>query len=272
MRGRRQTGRAGAARSVAERLAPFGLLALLLIVWEALTDLLHVPDFLLPGPREIWWAGVGERDQLLSNAIPTAEIAVLGFLLALAFGFGLAAAIRYSRVLEVALYPIVIASQTVPVLALAPILVVLLGFTILPKLIIVCLICFFPITVNAVDGFKSVDPDLVKVMRTLGAGRWWLFREVELPSALPYVLSGARVAVTFSVVGALFGEWVGASEGLGYLMTQKQSQFDTGALFAAMAVLAIIGIVLFLLVSLAGRLLIPWHHGDGRDALTGSPE
>lgn len=253
--------------TLVERVAPVVLLLVLFGLWEAVVDLAHVPDFLLPSPHAIWDAGVAERDLLVSNAIPTAEIAVLGFLLALALGFVLALAIRYSRVLEIALYPLVIASQTVPVLALAPILVVLLGFTILPKLVIVCLICFFPITVNTVDGFRSVDPELLALMRTFGAGRWRLLRDVELPASLPYLFSGAKVAVTFSVIGALFGEWVGSSEGLGYLMTQKQSQFDTGGLFAAMAVLTLIGIALFLLVSLAERLLLPWYHGDNRDAL-----
>jgi ABC-type nitrate/sulfonate/bicarbonate transport system permease component len=238
-------------------------------LWQLIIVIERVPDFLLPGPAEIWQSGVAERDVLLSNALPTAETAVIGFIVALAVGFVLAVLIHRSRVLELALYPIVIASQTVPVLALAPILVVIFGFTLLPKLIVVALVCFFPITVNTVDGLKSVDPDLIDMMRTLGAGRARLFRDVELPSALPYLFSGAKVAVTFSVIGALFGEWVGSFEGLGYLMTQQRSQFDTGGLFAAMALLTMIGVVLFLVVALLERLLLPWYRNDG-DALFGS--
>lgn len=248
---------------------PVALLVVAAGLWQLITTAEHVPDFLLPGPAEIWQTMLADRDLLLSSALPTAEIAVLGFLLALVVGFVLALLIHSSRVLQLALYPIVIASQTVPVLALAPILVVLLGITLLPKLIIVALVCFFPITVNAVDGLKSVDPDLVKMMRTLGAGRGRLFRDVELPSALPYLFSGAKVAVTFSVIGALFGEWVGSSEGLGYVMTQEQAQLDTSGLFAAVVVLTLIGILLFLAVALAERLLLPWYH-DERDALLGS--
>ena len=225
----------------------------------------------MPGPVDIWRAGMDEHELLLTNAVPTLEIAVYGFGLAVLIGLGAAIAIRFSSVLEAAVYPIVIVSQTVPVVALAPVLVVLLGFTILPKLIIVALICFFPIAVNAVDGFHSVDPDLVKLMRSLGAGRWRIFRTVEWPSALPFIFSGAKVAVTFSVVGALFGEWAGSSEGLGYLMTQKESQFDTGALFAAIALLSLIGIGLFAAVSVAERRLLPWYHGDRRgNAVHGS--
>ena len=257
-------------RRLVRLLPPLGVLAAALAVWQIVTQVERVPDFLLPGPLEIWQSAVSERDLLLSNAVPTAEIAVLGFLLALVTGFVLAVLIHYSRLLELSLYPIVIASQTVPVLALAPILVVILGFTLLPKLIIVALVCFFPITVNTVDGLRSVDRDLINLMRTMGAGRARIFRYVELPNSLPYLFSGAKVAVTFSVIGALFGEWVGSSEGLGYLMTQKQAQFDTGALFAAMALLSLIGIVLFVVVLLAERLLLPWYH-DENDALIRRP-
>lgn len=252
--------RGGIVRSVPSLLVLTGALAL----WQVLTVVRQVPTYLLPGPVDIWRAGVDEHDLLLANAVPTLEIAVFGFALAAVLALVVAIAIRFSPLLEAGVYPIVIVSQTVPVVALAPVLVVLLGFTILPKLIIVALICFFPITVNAVDGFHSVDPDLTKLMRSLGAGRWRTFRAIEWPSALPFIFSGAKVAVTFSVVGALFGEWAGSSEGLGYLMTQKQSQFDTGALFAAIALLSLIGIGLFALVSVAERLLLPWYHGDGR--------
>jgi len=257
--------------SLRRLVPPLALLVAAGVLWQGIVTVEHVPDFLLPGPAAIWQSAVSERDLLLSNAVPTAQIAVLGFLLALVVGFVLAVLIHYSRVLEISLYPIVIASQTVPVLALAPVLVVIFGFTVLPKLIIVALVCFFPITVNTVDGLRSVDPDLIRMMRTLGAGRVRLFRDVELPNALPYVFSGAKVAVTFSVIGALFGEWVGSSEGLGYLMTQQRAQFDTGGLFAAMTVLTVIGVLLFLVVALAERLLLPWYHHD-RDALFGTRE
>lgn len=258
----------GQLRSLLARAAPpLLLLAGVLALWQAIIVARQVPAYLLPGPVDIWRAALDEHDLLLTNAVPTLEIAVLGFLLAVVTGLAAAIAIHFSPAVEAGLYPIVIVSQTVPVVALAPVLIVLLGFTIVPKLIIVALICFFPLTVNAVDGFRSVDPDLVKLMRSFGAGRGTIFRLVEWPSALPFIFSGARVAVTFSVVGALFGEWAGSSEGLGYLMTQKESQFDTGALFAAIALLSLIGIALFALVSAAERLLLPWYHGGRRRAL-----
>lgn len=251
-------------------LPPLALLSVAIVVWQLYTVAFNVPDYLLPGPISIWQSAVDQRDLLIQNTWPTVEIAVGGFLIALILGLGLAIAIRYSRLLELALYPIVIASQAVPTVALASILVVLLGFSILPKLIVVCLICFFPITVNAVDGLKNVDPDLVNLMRTLGAGRWRLFREIEWPTALPSIFSGAKVAVTFSVVGAIFGELVGSSEGLGFLLTQERAQFETGVMFADMAILTLLGISLFATVSLLERILLPWYHDERRrDALTG---
>lgn len=243
-------------------LPPLFLLAMGVAAWQIAVTAAHVPEYLLPAPSAVWHATVAERDLLLTNAAPTFEIAVAGFGLAFILGVTLAIAIHHSRLVELALYPLVIASQTVPIIALAPILVVLLGFTVLPKLIVVCLICFFPIVVNTVDGFKSVDPDLLNLMRTLGAGRLRLFRDVEWPTALPYVFSGAKVAATFSVVGALFGEWVGSSEGLGYLMQQKMAQFDTPIIFSAMVILSLIGIGLFAFIAAAERLLLPWYHDE----------
>ena len=243
-------------------LPPLLLLALGVGAWQIVEMLLGVPDWLVPKPSTIWQSTIDEHDLLLQNTVPTLEIAVLGFVLAILLGLALALAIRYSHVVELALYPILIGSQSVPLLALAPILVVLLGYTVLPKLIMVCLVCFFPVVVNTVDGFKSVDPDLVNLMRSLGAGKLRLLREVELPTALPYIFSGAKVAATFAVVGAIVGEWVGSSEGLGYLMIQKQSQFDTAVIFSAMLILTALGVGLFLVVAVAESLLMPWHHGE----------
>lgn len=254
-------------RGLRPALPPLTLLALAVVLWQAYTAVLHVPDYLLPGPVAIWQATIDQRDLLWQNTPPTVEVALGGYFLALVIGLALAVAIRYSRLLELTLYPIVIASQTIPIIALAPILVVLLGFTVLPKLIIVCLICFFPVTVNAVDGFRSVDPDLVNLMRTLGAGRWRLFSTVEWPTALPLIFSGARVAVTYCVIGAIFGEWVGSSQGLGYLLIQSRDQYETAVMFSAVGILSLLGIVLFLAVSLLERLFLPWYHDDRRRAL-----
>jgi ABC-type nitrate/sulfonate/bicarbonate transport system permease component len=221
-----------------------------------------VPDFILPAPSGIWQSFLDQRDLLLQNTWPTLEIALGGYLVAVIVGLVLAVAIHAFRWLELSLYPLVIASQAVPLVAFAPALLIVFGFDLTPKLIIVCLICFFPITVNAVDGFKSVDPELIALMRTLGAGRWRLFREITWPSALPLIFSGARVAITYAVVGAIFAEWSGASEGLGWLLQQERSQFETGVVFADAGILAVLGIVLFAAVTVLERLALPWYHNE----------
>jgi len=242
---------------------PIALVAAALSLWEAVVDIRHVPDYLLPAPSEIWRTTLSERDLLFVNTLPTLEIAVLGFSLALVAGLAIALAIHFSRAVELAFYPMVIASQAVPVLALAPILVILMGFSIFPKLVVVALICFFPITVNAVDGMKSVDRDLVNLMRTMGANRWHVLRDVELPTALPFFFSGAKIAVTFSVVGSLYGDWVGGSSGsLALVIIQAQSRFDTAVLFSAMAILTIIGVALFALLSFVEWLAMPWRRAQ----------
>jgi putative hydroxymethylpyrimidine transport system permease protein len=262
-------GRSSWRRSLLRYLPPVVVIAAGIAGWQLFTVDQRVPDFLLPSPARIWEALINDRDLLLSNSLPTFETAVLGFLLALCLGVAVAIGVYYSRFLELAVYPIIIASQTVPVIALAPILLVIFGYSILPKLIIVCLICFFPMVVNTVDGLKSVDPDLINLMRTLGAGKWRLFRDVVWPTALPYLFSGAKVAVTYSVVGALFGELAGSSDGLEHFMTQMAAQFETAASFASMAVLTVMGIGLFAMVALLERLLLPWQHGaQARDSIT----
>jgi len=247
------------------RLVPPALiLTLAVVAWQVYVTAARVPDFILPSPSGIWRSFVDQHDLLIQNTWPTVKIALGGYLLAVAVGLILAVAIHSFRWLELALYPLVIGSQAVPFVAFAPVLVIIFGYDLAPKLIIVCLICFFPITVNAVDGFKSVDPDLIALMRTLGAGRWRLFREIAWPTALPLIFSGARVAVTYCVVGAIFAEWSGASEGLGWLLRQETSQFETGVIFADAAVLAILGIALFAAVGLLERLFLPWYHIERR--------
>jgi ABC-type nitrate/sulfonate/bicarbonate transport system permease component len=238
------------------------LLALGVFAWEVYVDLMAVPPYLVPAPSAIWRALGDQRWLLWNAAMPTLQIAVLGFVVSVGLGLVLALAIHQSRLLRLAVYPIVIASQTVPLIALAPALVVILGFGLTPKLLIVGLICFFPVTVNAVDGFRGVDPDLINLMKTLGAGRWRRFRDVEWPSALPSIFSGAKIAATFCVVGALWGELVGSSEGLVYLMNQQQNTFDTPGLFASMVVLVVMGVAMFLIVTALERALLPWRYRE----------
>jgi putative hydroxymethylpyrimidine transport system permease protein len=226
--------------------------------WDLAADALSIEPFLIPAPSDIAEALWADRELLAENGWVTLQEVVLGFGLALVAGLAFAAALHLSESLRRAFYPVLVASQTVPIIVVAPILVVWFGFGITPKLVIIALICFFPITVNTLDGLRSVDPDLIKLMRTLDAGRLRIFAGAEAPSALPYAFSGAKVAVAVAVIGAVFGEWSGSSSGLGHLMLQASAQLETARLFAAVVVLSIFAVSLFALLSLLERRIAWW--------------
>jgi putative hydroxymethylpyrimidine transport system permease protein len=226
--------------------------------WELLADALSIEPFLIPAPSDVAEALWRDRDLLAEDGWVTLQEVVLGFALALAAGLAFATALHLSESLRRAFYPVLVASQTVPIIVIAPILVVWFGFGITPKLVIIALICFFPITVNTLDGLRSVDPDLIKLMRTLDASRTRIFLGAEMPSALPYAFSGAKVAVAVAVIGAVFGEWSGSNSGLGHLMLQASAQLETARLFAAVVVLSAFAVALFGLLSLLERRVAWW--------------
>jgi putative hydroxymethylpyrimidine transport system permease protein len=245
------------------RLAPFALLAAGLAAWEAAARLGAVEDYLLPAPSEVGRALVEDRDLLLPDAWVTAQEVLLGFAIAVALGLGLAILLHLSPVVRQAVYPLVVASQAVPVIVIAPILVIWFGFGMAPKLIVIALICFFPIVVNTFDGLQSVDRDQVKMLRTLNASRSDVFRHLELPSSLPYLFSGAKIAVAVAVIGAVFGELVGSDAGLGHSIQIGTAQLLTARVFAAVVILSVMAIGLFALVAALERWAVPWA-GKGK--------
>ncbi len=247
-------------RFAAEWLPPLGLVAVVIALWQGATTALQLPRWLLPSPIDIIGAFQTSGELIAAHSWITLQEVLIGFGLAFVVGVLLAIAIAHSRTLERAIYPFVIASQTVPVVAIAPLLLIWFGYELLPKVIVVALICFFPICVNMVDGLRSVDPDLVHLLRTLGSSQWQLFTKAQFPASLPFLFSGTKVAIAVSVIGAVMGEWVGASAGLGYFMVRSASQFQTARVFAAIVVLSLMGIALFALASLAERVFLPWYH------------
>jgi ABC-type nitrate/sulfonate/bicarbonate transport system permease component len=251
--------------SAGRLLLPGALLAALIGAWQLaassglLADALNVESFLVPSPAEIASALWENRTLLAENAWVTLQEILLGFLCGLAAGLGFAVLLRLSATLRLAFYPLIVASQAIPILVFAPILVVWFGFGIGPKLAIVALICFFPIAVNSLDGLRTVDPEAIKMMRSLDASRGQLLRRLEVPTALPFIFSGARIGVTFAPIGAVFGEWVGADSGLGHLILQDNGQLETARLFAAAFLLAAIAIALYGLLALAERRIVTWR-------------
>ena len=246
-------------------LLPIAVIAGLLVVWQLaaswdlIANALDIEPFLVPAPSDIADSLIDDRALLLDNAWVTAQEVLLGFAIAAVCGFAFAIALHLSDLLRRAFYPLLVASQTVPVIAIAPILVVWLGFGMGPKLAIIALVCFFPITVNTLDGLRSVDPELPRMMRTLDASRGQTLRRVEIPSALPFLLSGAKIAAVISVIGAVFGEWSGADEGLGHLILVAQGQVQTARVFAAVAVLSALALILFGGLALIERRIAWWQ-------------
>ena len=243
------------------------IIVLILCTWELIVRVRDIASWLLPAPTAIAYALYESRGILASHTLVTLEEVLIGFAIALLAGVVLASGLVLSKTLEKTLYPFLIASQTVPIIVIAPMLLVWVGYGLTPKIIVVALISFFPIVVNTIDGMKSVDRDVENLLRTMGANRWQIFTKVQIPVSLPYLFSGLRVAVAASVIGAVLGEWVGSSEGLGYLMIRSKPQFQTELVFAAIVILSVMGILLFSSIGFLEKLIIPWWHKERENSL-----
>lgn len=246
-------------------LLPALFLLALLGAWQlaastgVLADVFGLEDFLVPSPAEIAEAIWDGRSQLADNTWVTLQEILLGMACALLAGIAFAIAMHFSGFVLRATYPLVIASQTIPIIAIAPILVIWFGYGIIPKVLIVTLVCFFPITVATLNGLSSVDPEARKLMRTLYASRWQIFRRLSMPTALPYLFTGIKISIVFAPIGAVFGEWVGASSGLGRQILQNNANLQTADLFAAVTVLSATALTLFGLTALAERRVVRWR-------------
>lgn len=246
-------------------LLPAALIVLLLGLWQlacslgVIADALSLESYLVPSPTEIASALWENRSLLAENAWVTLREILLGIAAAIVVGVVFAVLMHRWRVLRDAAYPLVVASQAIPVVVIAPILVVWFGYGITAKVVIVALVCFFPITVNALDGLRSVDPEAVKMMRTLGASRWQRFRRVEAPAALPSLFTGVKIAVVFAPIGAVFAEWAGSSSGLGHLIQSDTANFQVPRQFATAFVLALLALALMGLTALAERRVVTWR-------------
>jgi ABC-type nitrate/sulfonate/bicarbonate transport system permease component len=236
------------------------LFAVWLGAWQLYVALSGVSDIVLPPPTKVAEELLANPGLLWDNFTSTATIVAGGILVALLGGAALAIGLHLSDRARKALYPVLVASQAVPIPVLAPLLVVWLGFTVGPKLVIIGIVCFFPVVVTTLDALRRSDADQLKLMRTLDASRWQVLRWVELPAALPAALSGAKVAVTVAVIGAVLAESAGAEKGLGRMITQANAQYDVALSFAAVFVLAVFAVVLFYLLQTAERRIAPWAH------------
>jgi NitT/TauT family transport system permease protein len=233
-------------------------LALALIVWEVCVRLFEVPAYVLPAPSAIAQRIAVKQNELLPHAGWTAYEALLGYLAGLAIGLPLAVAIVYSRLVEKTLFALLVSSQSIPKIALAPLLVVLLGLGQLPKILIAFLLCFFPVVVSTVAGLKAMPVEMFHLARSLGSSGWQTFWKFRVPYALPNVFAGLKVAVTLAVIGAVIAEYVGGTNGLGYYQLIVAARQDMRTTFAIIAYLSVIGIVYFYLVTVLEKWVIRW--------------
>jgi ABC-type nitrate/sulfonate/bicarbonate transport system permease component len=248
------------------RFAGYGpalvLTVALLALWELYVHADNVSVHVLPSPIAIIQALFNNWSIIYDNTLQTLLETVLGLTLAALLGLLLAIMLDISSWVRRAVYPLLITSQTIPIIALAPLLLIWIGYDIRPKLIVVTLYCFFPIAVATVDGMASAEPELIKLLHSMRATRWQILHLVRLPGAMPAFFSGLRIAAAYSVIGAIFGEYVGAEKGLGIYMQKAANSFATIDVFAAILVTTILSLLLFGFVSLIERIALPWYHGS----------
>jgi len=238
---------------------PLVVAAALIVLWDVVVRVFAIPAFVIPTPLSVWQALVKNHAMLLDNAVPTIVESLGGFLLGNVVAIAAAIAFVHSRTLERALYPVAVAVRTLPIVAIAPILVLMLGNGYAPKIAIAALITFFPTLVNMVEGLEAADAQAMELMHVLSASRTETFRYVRWPSSLPYLFSAMRIASTSSVLGALVAEWIGTNKGLGYLIVLTTYDFRTALLYAAMAVTSAVALAFFFLVSVLEWLLVRWE-------------
>ncbi|WP_341849630.1 ABC transporter permease [Thermoflavimicrobium dichotomicum] len=225
--------------------------------------MLAIETWILPAPTQIWKTFWQQLPLMQADIAATIWIALLGLCIGIVFGVIVAVFLHLFPMMEHAFYPIIVLTQNVPIIALAPLLVLWFGFGTLPKVLIVVLVCFFPITIATLDGFRQVDPTLLRYMKIAGASRLEIFYKLEWPSALPSFFSGCKVAATYSVMGAVISEWLGAQAGLGLMMQTAASAFRTDRVFVAIGTIVILSLSLFLLIQLLEEWLIRWKIKKG---------
>jgi NitT/TauT family transport system permease protein len=246
-------------------IRPLLLLIVLIGSWDLAIRIFHFPPYQIPAPIDVVKSLWSDWPELIAEAWPTTYATLAGFLLSALFGIPVAMLIAASRTVESFVYPLLVFSQSVPKIAIAPLLVVWFGFDIMPKIICAFMLGFFPIVVSSVQGFKSVDPDMIDLVRAMRANRLQIYRAVSLPHAMPAIFTGLKVSATLAVVGAVVGEFVGSNSGIGYVMQRAIGTFDLPVMFSALIVLAMMGVILFWLVDFVERLVIPWHASRRED-------
>lgn len=234
-------------------------LLIILLIWLVLSECGLIPSYMLPSPIDVGKAFVGDINLILTHSVVTLQETVYGLLLGVLLAFVIATLMDRFAVLDKAGYPLIVITQTIPTIAIAPLFVLWMGFGMAPKIALVILTTFFPMAIGLLDGYKSVDRDSIDLMRAMGASRLQIFRHVKLPGALPHFFSGLKISASYAVVGAVVSEWLGGFEGLGVYMTRVKKAYAFDKMFAVIIFIIIISLLLMLLVQLIRRTSMPWE-------------
>ena len=245
--------------NIVKRIAPGLFFLFLILLWESVVRLFSLPTYLLPAPSLILQTLIQRFPVLLTHLQVTLYEAVVGLSAAVVVAMILAAAMNRFILVKRLFYPLFVVSQTIPIIALAPLMMIWFGFGTFPKILIVILVCFFPIVISMTEGLEAVDEDLIDLMKVMGATDSRIFFSVKLPSALPSIFAGMRISATYSVMGAVIGEWLGANLGLGVFMIRAMNSYNTPSLFAAIVLVVLLSIGMFKMVDGAAWLLMPWN-------------
>ena len=230
----------------------------IIVIWEGMVRLLNIPTYILPGPYSIIKILVLMRSLILSHTLTTLYETTAGFGISIIIGLLISVIMSRSDTIRRVIYPLMVISQTIPIIALAPIIIIWLGVGILPKIFIVVIVCFFPICINTTTGLLSADKDMINLMKVMGAGYFKIFKDVNLPCALPNFFAGLKIAAAYSIMGAVIGEWLGAKSGLGIFMTRSMSSYRADMLFAAITVVVVLSMLIFKLIEIIEKIAIPW--------------
>ncbi len=260
----------GKSVNIRAKLLPAGAFVLIVLLWWGLSASGVIPGFMLPSPPDVAGAFIRDFPNLMKHAGVSVAEALYGLVIGVVLAFLLACAMDRFFTLEQAVLPLLVVTQTIPTIAIAPLLVLWMGFGMAPKITLVVITTFFPVAVGLLDGFKSVDPDAVALLRSMNATRLQIFRHVKIPAALPYFFSGLRISASYAVVGAVISEWLGGFEGLGVYMTRVRKAYAFDKMFAVILLIVIVSLLLMKLVSLLKAVSMPWLRCRGATAERGS--
>ena len=247
-------------RSIGNKIAPIVFILILLIIWEIIVNVGGIEKYILPAPTDVIEVLIKDFKTMIPHILATLYEGMVGFLIAIALSIILAVIMDMVPLIKRALYPVIVISQTIPTVALAPLFIIWFGFGALPKIIVVVIVCFFPIVISIVDGLEGVDKDLINHFKLMGASKLNVFLHLKLPYGMINFFSGMRIAATYSIMGAVIGEWLGGDKGLGVYMTRARSAYALDKMFASIVIIVVISMGIFLLVSLMEKLFTPWNN------------